>query len=78
MAADLLTERTWTKPYYGVSHRYVNGRQCTVSTYSETMTTATVFGRRGSGCVFSDAVAAPHSFTAADEAREWCERTARL
>lgn len=66
----------WTKPYYGVQHAFRNGHQCTITQYTPTMVTATVFGRYGSGCVFSDARDAPESFRSVEAAQQWCEKEA--
>lgn len=66
---------TWTAPYYGVSHRYVFGRQCMVEDYGP-FTVATVFGPLGH--VWRGAREADETFASIDEARQWCEQVAGL
>lgn len=68
------TDPAWTRPYFGVTHRYVNGRQCSVTVRSADLATAVVFGRRGTGTVFTDTTEG--SFNSADEAKAWCEQNA--
>lgn len=70
-----ITERAWTSPFHGVTHRMVHGRQCTIEVHGACIT-ATVFGRRGSGQVQADAITAPVTFATVDAAQTWCVRTA--
>jgi len=71
-----LTERDWSPPFHGVSHRMIGGRQCTIVDYGPYAIEATVFGRRGSGSVQADAIDAPVRFATVAAARMWCEDVA--
>ena len=75
MGANTLTEDRWTAPFHGVSHRYIAGRQCTITTVGR-FHGAVVYGRRGSGCVMADAIDAPVVFASVEAARQWCEQIA--
>lgn len=65
---------TWSEPLHGVSHRYIAGRQCTVTDYG-TFVDAVVFGR-DVGFRLSEAVHSP-AFASVEEVRRWCEQEAR-
>jgi hypothetical protein len=69
------TELRWTTSYHGVSHRYIQRRQCTITTVGR-LHGAIVFGRRGSGAVVADAIEAPVAFATREAAEQWCERIA--
>lgn len=70
-----MTQAVWSKPYYGVSHATVCGRQCTVEQYA-TFVKAVVFPVPGTTRSFWSS-ALEREFASVEEAKAWAERAAR-